>query len=150
MPLPPLRSTIRHILHSRNRSLFKNIKVLYGARTPRELLYKAELKKWDERDDINLCVTVDKGDKDWKGKEGFVPSVLKEIAPASDNSVVFVCGPPIMLKFTLPVISELGFDDDAIITSLERRMSCGIGKCGRCNVGAVCMQRWPRLHPPAD
>ena len=131
-----LRSTIRYILHNQNRQLFKNITVLYGARSPGELLYKSELKEWDERDDIDLHVTVDKGDNNWQGREGFVPAVLKEIAPASDNAVALVCGPPIMLKFTLPVISDLGFDDDSIITSLERRMSCGIGKCGRCNIGS--------------
>ncbi|MGA1825093.1 MAG: FAD/NAD(P)-binding protein [bacterium] len=131
-----LRSTIRYLLHKENRPLFnKNITVLYGARSPGELLYKSELEQWSNRDDISLHVTVDKGDEDWKGKEGFVPSVLKEIGPSADNAIALVCGPPIMLKFTLPVLSELGFDDEQIITSLERRMSCGIGKCGRCAIG---------------
>ena len=132
-----LRSTIRYILHEKNRSNFKNITMIYGARSPGELLYKQELKEWEARNDVNIYVTVDKGDENWKGREGFVPIVLKEVAPDSDNAVILVCGPPIMLKFTWPPILELGFTPDNIITSLERRMSCGIGKCGRCNIGAM-------------
>jgi NAD(P)H-flavin reductase len=108
-----LRSSIRYMLAEKNRSRFEKITVIYGARSPGELLYKSELKAWEERDDIDMYVTVDKGDADWKG----------------------VCGPPIMLKFTMKPLLDLGFSPERIITSLERRMSCGIGKCGRCNVG---------------
>ena len=82
-----------------------------------------------------MHITVDRGDENWKGREGFVPAVLKEVAPSSENAFVLVCGPPIMLKFTMVPLRELGFSPDRIITSLERRMSCGVGKCGRCNVG---------------
>ena len=66
---------------------------------------------------------------------GFVPAVLEEVAPRADNCIALVCGPPIMIKFTLPVLEKLGFSDDSIITTLENRMKCGIGKCGRCNAG---------------
>lgn len=131
-----LRSTIRYMLHEQQRHKFKNITVVYGARGPGELIYKSELKKWEESDDIDMYVTVDKGDEDWEGREGFVNAVLQEVAPSPENAVILVCGPPIMLKFTLPPILKLGFTPERIITSLERRMSCGIGKCGRCNIGS--------------
>ena len=131
-----LRATIRYMLEGRNRSRFKDIVLIYGARSPGELLYKAELKEWQERDDVDITVTVDKGDESWTGREGFVPTVLQEVAPSAANAMVLVCGPPIMLKFTMPPLLELGFAPENIITSLERRMSCGIGKCGRCNVGS--------------
>ena len=109
--------------------------MIYGARNPGLLLYKDELEAWAKRDDINLNVTVDKGDATWKGREGFVPTVCKEVAPSSENAVTVICGPPIMIRFTLPVFFDLGFSKENIITSLEMRMKCGIGKCGRCNVG---------------
>ncbi len=130
-----LRATIRYMLDDSNRSRFKNITVIYGARSPGELLYKDELAEWQQADNIDMHVTVDKGDDGWQGREGFVPAVLTEVAPSSKNAVALVCGPPIMLKFTMQPLLDLGFAPDAIITSLERRMSCGIGKCGRCNIG---------------
>jgi len=131
-----LRSTIRYLLHQKNRSRFKDITVLYGARSPGELIYKSELKEWEEREDINVHLTVDKGDEDWKGRVGLVPNVLKEVAPSSENSITLVCGPPIMLKYTMLPLLDLGFGPERIVTSLERRMSCGIGKCGRCNISS--------------
>ncbi len=131
-----LRSTIRYLLHEKNRSRFKDITVLYGARSPGELIYKSQLKEWEERDDISMYVTVDKGDENWKGRVGLVPNVLKEVAPSSKNSIALVCGPPIMLKYTMVPLLDLGFSPQTIVTSLERRMSCGIGKCGRCNISS--------------
>ena len=130
-----LRSLINYMLHEDNRKRFGKITCIYGARTPGLLIYKDELEAWGKRDDINLNVTVDKGDATWKGREGFVPTVCKEVAPSSENAVAVICGPPIMIRFTLPVFFDLGFSKDNIITSLEMRMKCGIGKCGRCNVG---------------
>jgi NAD(P)H-flavin reductase len=130
-----LRSTIRFILHPENRRRYGRLDVIYGARGPGELIYKDELEEWSKRDDINLFVTVDKGDAGWKGREGFVPNVTKEVAPNSKDAYALVCGPPIMLKFTVPVLLDLGFPPERIINSLEMRMKCGIGKCGRCNIG---------------
>jgi NAD(P)H-flavin reductase len=130
-----LRSLINYMLYSDNRSRFGEITVIYGARTSGLLLYKDELAAWEKRDDIKTIITVDKGDETWKGREGFVPAVCKDIAPSPKNAVVVICGPPIMIKFTLPVFFELGFSKENILTSLEMRMKCGIGKCGRCNVG---------------
>jgi len=130
-----LRSTLRHILAPENRSRFEKVTCIYGARSPGELMYKEELKEWEANPDIDMYTTVDKGDESWTGREGFVPTVLKEVAPSADNAITLVCGPPIMLKFTFPVLLELDFSPEMIVVSLEMRMKCGIGKCGRCNIG---------------
>ena len=130
-----LRSLINYMLHPDNRSRFGEITVIYGARTPGLLLYKDELAAWEKRDDIKTIITVDKGNETWQGREGFVPAVCKDVAPSPANTVAVICGPPVMIKFTLPVFFDLGFSKENILTSLEMRMKCGIGKCGRCNVG---------------
>ena len=134
--LTTLRSTIRYMLDKEKRSRFKKITVIYGARSPGELIYKSELREWEDRDDIDVYITVDKRDENWKGREGFIPEVLREVAPNSENAMTLVCGPPVMLYFTFLPLLDLGFAQESIITSLERRMSCGIGKCGRCNIGS--------------
>lgn len=133
--LTTLRSLTRYILHEKNRDRFKDITILYGARSPGELIYKSELKQWEERGDINVQLTVDKGDENWKGRVGLVPNVLREVAPRSENGIVLVCGPLIMVKYTMLPILDLGFKPERIFFSLEMRMKCGIGKCGRCNIG---------------
>jgi len=130
-----LRATAKYILEGSNRSRYKDLTIVYGARSPGELIYKEELWEWEKADDLKIYITVDKGDKDWKRREGFVPTILKEVAPSSESTVALVCGPPVMIKFTLPVLLELGFAPDRIFLSLEMRMKCGIGKCGRCNIG---------------
>ncbi len=130
-----LRSLANFILHKANREKFKDLTVIYGARNPGELIYKYDLEAWKKRDDINLNVTIDSAVPGWKGLVGFVPAVLKDVAPSSDNAIAVVCGPPIMYKFTMPVISELGFSPENVLLSFEMRMKCGIGKCGRCNIG---------------
>ena len=133
--LPPMRSVIWNVLDLRDK--FKDITIIYGARSEKDLVYKHELKEWEERPDVNLIVTVDPGGDTpgWKGKVGFVPPVLKEAAPSSANAVSVLCGPPIMIKLTMPVLQELGFAPKDIYTTLENRMKCGFGKCGHCSVG---------------
>ena len=135
--LPPMRSVIWNCLDLRDN--FKEVTILYGARSVADLVYKHELKEWEDRQDVNLITTVDPGGEtpDWKGKVGYVPTVLSEIAPSSENTIAIVCGPPIMIKFTFPVLEKLGFTDENVFTTLENRMKCGFGKCGRCNVGKV-------------
>ena len=128
-----LRSMLIYMLE--NRSDYGMITVIYGARNPDLFIYKEELKEWDKRDDLELHLTVDTPIAGWKNLSGFVPAVTKELSP-DPTSWCVVCGPPIMIKYTLPVLIELGFKDHKIITSLERRMKCGIGKCGRCNIGS--------------
>jgi len=130
-----LRSLIVYLLQPQNRGKVKEITVIYGARMPGLLLYKQELEEWAKTNDLKLVVTVDAGDKDWKGKVGLVPNVLEEVAPASENTYAVICGPPVMIKFTFPKLEALKFPNERIYTSLEKRMKCGIGKCGRCNIG---------------
>ena len=130
-----LRSLIKYILHQENRGRFGDVIVIYGARSPGLLLYKDELKEWEARPDLNLHLTVDREDKGWRGKVGVVPDVIKEVAPRPENAYAVVCGPPIMIKFTLPVLKSLGFPPERIVLSLEMKMKCGIGMCGRCNIG---------------
>ena len=131
-----LRALTKYMIEAGNRADYGEITVIYGARSPGELLYKEELNEWEARDDLKTYITVDKGDENWKGREGFVPAVLEEVAPSSKDALIAVCGPPIMIKFTLPVIKKLGFAPSDTILSLEMRMKCGIGKCGRCNIGS--------------
>jgi sulfhydrogenase subunit gamma (sulfur reductase) len=135
--LPPMRCVIWNTIDLRDK--YKNITIVYGARTVADLVYKQELKEWEERPDIRLITTVDPGGQtpEWKGEIGFVPLVLEKLAPSSENSIAILCGPPVMIKFTMPVLKKLGFQDKDIYTTLENRMKCGFGKCGRCNVGKV-------------
>ena len=131
-----LRSLAVYLLHPEHRGDIKDLTVIYGARMPGLLLYREELARWQKRDDIALHLTIDRPAEGWEGKVGFVPTVTKEVAPIPDKAWVVVCGPPIMIKFTIPVLLDLGFSKDDIILSLEMRMKCGIGKCGRCNIGS--------------
>ncbi len=135
--LPPMRCVIWNCLDLRDK--FKDVTVVYGARTVGDLVYKHELEEWSGRTDMKLIQTVDPGGEtpDWKGQIGFVPTVLEKSAPSSADTIAIVCGPPIMLKFTFPVLDRLGFPCSSVYTTMENRMKCGIGKCGRCNVGGV-------------
>jgi sulfhydrogenase subunit gamma (sulfur reductase) len=135
--LPPMRCVIWNTIDLREK--YKDITIVYGARSVSDLVYKQELKDWAERPDIKLITTVDPGGQtpDWKGEVGFVPMVLEKAAPSSENTIAILCGPPVMIKFTMPVLKKLGFQDKDIYTTQENRMKCGFGKCGRCNVGKV-------------
>ncbi|MDQ7794858.1 MAG: FAD/NAD(P)-binding protein [bacterium] len=134
--LAPLRSLITFVLDPANRSRYAGISIIYGARSPGDLVFKWELERWGERDDVDLQVTVDRGDDEWTGRVGFVPQILLDLAPRPDNTVTVTCGPPIMIKFVLQNLEKLGFTPAQIVTTLEMRMKCGIGKCGRCNIGS--------------
>jgi NAD(P)H-flavin reductase len=135
--LPPMRCVIWNTLDLRDK--YKDITIIYGARTVNDLVYKHELKDWESRPDVKLITTVDPGGQtpEWKGEIGFVPSIVDKVAPSSENTIAILCGPPVMIKFTMPVLKKLGFADKDIYTTLENRMKCGFGKCGRCNVGKV-------------
>lgn len=130
-----LRSSIVHMLA--NRDKFGEINVIYGARSPGLLLYQDELKAWEAAGDIKMHITVDAtDDPDWRYNVGFVPTITEEKAPPADEfTYAIVCGPPIMIRFTQPVLDKLGYAHDHIVNSLEKRMKCGIGICGRCNIG---------------
>ena len=131
--MAPLRTLLLFMLD--NRSDYGHITLLYGARSPQDLCYKEELKEWERREDLELVLTVDREFPDWEGRVGLVPNVLKELAPSPEGKVAITCGPPIMIRFTLQALAELGFGDDQVVTTLERRMKCGVGLCGRCNIG---------------
>ena len=135
--LAPVRCIIWNALDLRDQ--FKDITIVYGARSVNDLVYKRELEDWKNMDGVKTVVTVDPGGEtpDWTGEIGFVPTIVEKVAPAGENSVAIICGPPIMIKYTLPVMQKLGFTEDNIITTLENRMKCGCGKCGRCNIGSV-------------
>jgi len=135
--LAPLRSLIRETLRSRDE--YGEITILYGARTAADMIYKNELDNWQKRDDLKTVWTVDPGGEtaDWQGKVGYVPNILRELAPKPNGTMAVVCGPPIMIRLTLAAMDELGFAPESVITTLELKMKCGVGQCGRCNVGPL-------------
>jgi len=133
--LAPLRSLIWNVID--NREKYGNIDIIYGARSPADLCFRYDLDSCDKDKTVNMAITVDKGDEAWSEREGFVPQILEEVAPSASNAVAIVCGPPIMIRFTFPVLEKLGFTPEQMLTTLEKRMKCGIGKCGRCNIGNI-------------
>jgi len=131
--MAPLRPVINSVLGRRND--YKDLLIINGARTPQDLVFQPEFSKWMEAPGTKLELTVDRGDDDWKGRVALVPDVVKELAPAPDNAIAIICGPPIMIRFTLARLRDLGFKDNQIVTTLEAKMKCGLGKCARCNIG---------------
>lgn len=131
--MAPLRTLLLYMLD--NRADYGDITLIYGGRSPEHLCYKAELAEWAARGDMRVELTVDNPDKDWKGRVGVVPAVLAELGTSAQNAVAVTCGPPIMIRFTIQALEKLGFTDEQIVTTLERRMKCGVGLCGRCNIG---------------
>lgn len=131
--MAPLRPVINKILEQRDD--YGNLLIINGARTPRDLVFAPEFKIWMEAPRTKLQLTVDRGDENWGGRVALVPDVVKEVAPSPDNAIAITCGPPIMIHYTLAVLKELGFKDNQIVTTLEAKMKCGLGKCARCNVG---------------
>ncbi len=131
--LAPLRSLINNVLDKRNR--YGKVGLVYGARSPRDLCFKDELRIWGDRESVQVHVTVDRGDGDWKGPVGLVPDFLKELNPPPEKTVAITCGPPIMIKLVLEDLEKIGYSGDHVFTTLEMKMKCGVGTCGRCNIG---------------
>jgi sulfhydrogenase subunit gamma (sulfur reductase) len=155
--MPPIRCAIWYALEHRER--YGHVTIVYGARTENDLVFRDELKAWSEIDGVRVVRCVDPGgaSSTWDGEVGFVPAVLERAGVEARQAVALVIGPPVMIRFTLPVLAKMGLPDDKIYTSLENRMKCGVGKCGRCNCGPfyVCkdgpvltMEQLKRL--PAD
>jgi NAD(P)H-flavin reductase len=136
--MAPLRTLLLYMLD--NRQDYGDIMVIYGARSPEDLSYQYEFEEW-RKGGVNLVLTIDREFPGWEDRVGFVPMVLAEEAPDSFNHIAVTCGPPIMIKFVLRGLKELEYEDHQIITTLEKRMKCGIGLCGRCNIGTkyVCV-----------
>ena len=130
-----LYALTKHLHHPSNRGDYGKLTVIYGTRTSGLCMYKQDIAAWHQRDDMEVHQAIDVPEQDWLYHVGYVPDVVREVSPSPVNSVAVVCGPPIMTKFTLPALVELGFTPDTIFTSLEKRMKCGVGKCGRCNLG---------------
>jgi len=130
-----LRSLTEYVLHKDNRDKYGELTVIYGNRNSSEVLYREDLKRWDKREDIELILTIDQPEEGWDKKVGYVAPVVKEVNPSPKDAYAVVCGPPIMIKTTIDVLRELKFKDEFILNSLEMRMKCGVGKCGRCNIG---------------
>jgi NAD(P)H-flavin reductase len=132
--LAPLRTLILFMLDRRQD--YDEITIIYGARSYVDLCYKEDLKAWGERGDLALILTVDANSPGPPIREGFVPAILNDVAPKPDDTIALTCGPPIMIKYVLQNLAALGFAPEDIITTLEARMKCGIGLCGRCNIGS--------------
>ncbi|MBR7165969.1 MAG: FAD/NAD(P)-binding protein [Clostridia bacterium] len=131
--LAPLRSVINYCRHYREN--YGKIDIVYGSRSMQDLVdYNEIVEEWCKEDGINVHLTIDREQPEWNGHVGFVPNFVKELQ-FDTNKTAVLCGPPIMIKFTLAGLQELGFKKDQIYTTLEMRMKCGIGKCGRCNLG---------------
>ncbi len=132
--LAPLRSVINYCRDYRDR--YGKLDIVYGARSKEDLLnYKEIIEKWTNDTDVNVYLTIDREQKEWGGHVGFVPDYVKELEFDTDKIAV-LCGPPVMIRFTLDALRSLGFEKTQVYTTLELRMKCGAGKCGRCNVGA--------------
>ncbi|MBE6542685.1 MAG: hydrogenase [Ruminococcaceae bacterium] len=132
--LAPLRSVINYVRDNRNK--YGKVGIIYGARSKEDLVdYDEIIHEWMTDDDIVVDLTIDKEQDGWDGHVGFIPDFVKELSP--DNSkTVLMCGPPVMIKFTLQRLIELGFEKTQIYTTMELKMKCGVGKCGRCNIGS--------------
>jgi sulfhydrogenase subunit gamma (sulfur reductase) len=133
--LAPLRSLINQVLDER--ALYGRVIILYGARNPSELLFKDELKEWGDRDDVELHLTVDRGDETWTGHIGVITTLFRDISVYPRNTVAITVGPPVMYRFVLMELLGKGISEGNIWMSLERHMKCGVGKCGHCQINHV-------------
>ena len=132
--LAPLRSVINYVID--NRANYGTVDIVYGSRSADDLVQLKEIQEvWMKTEGINVHLTIDRPQDGWDGHVGFVPAYVKELN-LDTNKVALICGPPIMIKFVLAGLKELGFTDEQIYTTFELRMKCGIGKCGRCNIGS--------------
>jgi sulfhydrogenase subunit gamma (sulfur reductase) len=140
--LAPLRSLINQVLDER--ADFGRVIILYGAKRPAELLFRDELDQWAARDDVEFHVTVDRGEGDWDGNVGVITTLFPKVSIDPHETVAVTCGPPIMYRFVLMEMLGKGIPENHIYLSLERRMKCGVGKCGHCQInGLYCCQSGP-------
>ena len=132
--LAPLRSVINYVRD--NRDKYGRVDIIYGSRSKDDLVYYDEIvAEWMNTPDFHVHLTIDREQEGWDGHVGFVPNYIAELELSAVNTCALVCGPPIMIKFSLPNLIHAGFDKTQIFTTMELRMKCGIGKCGRCNIG---------------
>ena len=129
--LAPIWSVLQTALGKKDQ--FKDLTLIYGARSSKDLVFQKELGELREKMTVHL--SVDQEEEGWLEFVGFVPKNVKDKAPSPINAIAVTCGPPIMIKFVIMALTELGFKDNQIYTTVENKMKCGIGKCGRCNIG---------------
>ena len=131
--LAPLRSVIRYV--RANRDQYGQVDIVYGARSKEDLVdYPEIVEQWRREEDLGVHLTIDREQPGWDGHVGFVPGYVRELGFDTGKTAV-VCGPPVMIQFTLEALEAMGFQKTQVYTTLELRMKCGIGKCGRCNIG---------------
>lgn len=131
--LPPLRGLIQSVFERRD--AFGQVTILYGARTPTDLVYKSDLRSWEQRGDVVLRITVDRAEPGWTGTVGMVPVLFDEVELHPESAIAYVCGPPVMINFVVQDLLWRGFAEDRVISTLERTMQCGVGKCNHCCIG---------------
>ena len=129
----PLRPIIQTIIQ--NRSDYGKVKILWAARNPELLVFTDEYDYWREQTDFEMFITVDHAPENWEYEEGLITTLLEKIKPSPNNTISVTCGPPIMIKFAMISLEKLGFKPEQNWVTLEAKMKCGIGKCGRCNLG---------------
>ncbi|MFO1046931.1 MAG: FAD/NAD(P)-binding protein [Geminicoccaceae bacterium] len=137
--LAPLRPAIYQLFRERHR--FGRISILYGTRNPAQILYPAELERWRRRLDVEIAVTVDHADTDWRGNVGVVTKLIERAGFDPSQALALLCGPEVMMRFAAVALSEMGLPDDAMHVSLERHMKCALGHCGRCQFGPTLLCR---------
>ena len=133
--LAPMRGFVQYAID--HRADYDAVTVLIGAKSPKELLFKNDLREWQARPDVNCIVTVDRGDESWSGRTGLITSLFPEIEVDPSKTVAVIVGPPIMFKFAVLEALSMGLHGHDIVCSLERRMKCGLGKCGHCQIRHV-------------
>jgi NAD(P)H-flavin reductase len=133
--LAPLRPAIYEILANRGR--YGRVVILFGSRNPTEMLYRHELEEWRRRLDIDIEVTVDHADADWRGNVGVVPALIPRAAFDPHEAVALICGPEVMMRFTVNALRDVGLPPESIFLSMERNMKCAIGLCGHCQFGST-------------
>ncbi len=129
----PMRPVVEYV--KANYEKYGGLTMIYGARTSGDLCFKEEFEDMARDDELSCHLTIDIEEEQWDHNVGFVPQILMDVNPSPENTIAVTCGPPIMIRFVLENLKKLGFEDDQIYTTLENRMKCGIGKCGRCNAG---------------
>jgi sulfite reductase subunit B len=131
--LAPLRSLLFSLFSGIEN--YNKVMLCYGSRTSADIVYKTSLPEWAKKNKVSVLTTVDVGDASWNGNVGLVTTILKDLPVDLNKAVAIVCGPPIMMKFVTLKLLDLGFKPEDIYLSMEKSMSCGLGKCGHCRVG---------------
>ncbi len=130
--LVPVRSAINYVLH--HREDYGNVTILFGAKSPADRVFVAEVEEWTSKEGVTYVETVDRGDEEWTGRVGVITTLMTDMKVDPSKTVAIVCGPPVMYKFAVMSLHKMGIIEKNIFVSLERNMKCGVGKCGHCQI----------------